>query len=61
MKITLFGATGGVGRQLLRQALEAGHQVTAVVQRRPRRQRAPAARLRGRAAARRGDRTARHQ
>lgn len=31
MKITLFGATGGTGRQLLQQACEAGHEVTAVV------------------------------
>jgi uncharacterized protein YbjT (DUF2867 family) len=31
MKLTVFGATGGVGRQLVRQALDAGHQVTAVV------------------------------
>ncbi|HEX6499703.1 MAG TPA: SDR family oxidoreductase [Micromonosporaceae bacterium] len=31
MKITVFGATGGTGRLLVRQACEAGHQVTAVV------------------------------
>ncbi|MFF5208873.1 NAD(P)-dependent oxidoreductase [Streptosporangium sp. NPDC000396] len=31
MKITLFGATGGTGREVLRQALDAGHEVTAVV------------------------------
>ncbi|MFF5101991.1 NAD(P)-dependent oxidoreductase [Streptomyces sp. NPDC000134] len=31
MRLTVFGATGGVGRQLVRQALDAGHQVTAVV------------------------------
>ncbi len=30
MKVTVFAATGGVGRQLVVQALEAGHQVTAV-------------------------------
>jgi len=31
MKLTVFGATGGVGGQVVRQALEAGHKVTAVV------------------------------
>jgi uncharacterized protein YbjT (DUF2867 family) len=31
MKITVFGATGGIGRHVVRQALDAGHQVTAVV------------------------------
>ncbi|HYZ36486.1 MAG TPA: NAD(P)H-binding protein, partial [Pseudonocardiaceae bacterium] len=31
MKITVFGATGGIGGQVMRQALSAGHQVTAVV------------------------------
>jgi putative NADH-flavin reductase len=31
MKLTIFAATGGVGRQLLEQALTAGHDVTAVV------------------------------
>jgi putative NADH-flavin reductase len=30
-KLTIFGATGGTGRQLVRQALDAGHHVTAVV------------------------------
>jgi putative NADH-flavin reductase len=30
MRIVVFGATGGTGRQLLRQALDAGHWVTAV-------------------------------
>jgi putative NADH-flavin reductase len=31
MKITIFGATGGIGRHALDQAIAAGHQVTAVV------------------------------
>ncbi|MEU9999538.1 NAD(P)H-binding protein [Streptomyces sp. NPDC050848] len=31
MKLTVFGATGGVGREIVRQALDAGHDVTAVV------------------------------
>jgi putative NADH-flavin reductase len=31
MKLTLFAATGGIGRQALEQALAAGHDVTAVV------------------------------
>ncbi|PXY29328.1 epimerase [Prauserella sp. PE36] len=31
MKLTIFGATGGTGKQLVRQALDAGHAVTAVV------------------------------
>ncbi|MGH3781025.1 MAG: NAD(P)-dependent oxidoreductase [Pseudonocardiaceae bacterium] len=31
MKITIFGATGGIGGQVVRQALSAGHDVTAVV------------------------------
>jgi putative NADH-flavin reductase len=30
MHITIFGASGGTGRQLVQQALAAGHQVTAV-------------------------------
>ncbi|GAA2392401.1 SDR family oxidoreductase [Streptomyces glaucosporus] len=31
MRLTVLGATGGTGRQLVRQALDAGHRVTAVV------------------------------
>ena len=31
MKLTIFAATGGIGRQALEQALAAGHDVTAVV------------------------------
>jgi putative NADH-flavin reductase len=31
MKLTVFAATGGIGRQLVAQALHAGHDVTAVV------------------------------
>jgi len=30
MKLTIFAATGGIGRQLLEQAIAAGHDVTAV-------------------------------
>ncbi len=33
MKVTLFAATGGIGRELLAQAIAAGHDVTAVVRR----------------------------
>ncbi|WP_062213995.1 NAD(P)-dependent oxidoreductase [Streptomyces sp. NBRC 109706] len=36
MRIAVLGATGGTGRQLVRQALAAGHQVTAVVRDRAR-------------------------
>lgn len=31
MKLTIFAATGGIGRHILNQAVEAGHDVTAVV------------------------------
>ncbi|MEU6750826.1 NAD(P)H-binding protein [Spirillospora sp. NPDC046719] len=31
MRITVFGATGGIGTRLVRRALDAGHEVTAVV------------------------------
>jgi putative NADH-flavin reductase len=31
VKLTIFAATGGIGRQLLKQAVAAGHDVTAVV------------------------------
>ena len=33
MKLAIFGATGGTGRQLVEQALADGHQVTAFVRR----------------------------
>jgi uncharacterized protein YbjT (DUF2867 family) len=41
MRITVLGATGGTGRQLVTQALERGHQVDAIV-RDPRRAALPA-------------------
>src|SRR5947199_187212 len=31
MKLTIFAATGGIGRRILDQAVAAGHEVTAVV------------------------------
>ena len=31
MKLTVFGATGGIGRQLIEQGLRQGHEMTAVV------------------------------
>src|SRR5207244_3847800 len=31
MRLTVFGATGGIGGHVVRQALDAGHKVTAVV------------------------------
>jgi uncharacterized protein YbjT (DUF2867 family) len=31
MRLTVFGATGGVGREVVTQALDAGHHVTAYV------------------------------
>ncbi|MFB4271502.1 NAD(P)-dependent oxidoreductase [Nonomuraea sp. GTA35] len=31
MRVTVFGATGGIGRLLVQQLLDAGHQVTALV------------------------------
>jgi putative NADH-flavin reductase len=31
MELTIFGATGGIGTRLVRRALDAGHDVTAVV------------------------------
>lgn len=31
MRLTVFGATGGTGRRVVEQALDAGHRVTAVV------------------------------
>jgi putative NADH-flavin reductase len=36
MKLTVLGATGGIGSQIVRQALDGGHDVTAVVRERSR-------------------------
>ena len=36
MRMTVFGATGGIGGEVVRQALDAGHRVTAVVRDRAR-------------------------
>src|ERR1700760_4788507 len=33
MKLVIAAATGGIGRELMRQALAAGHEITAVVRR----------------------------
>ncbi|HEX4251520.1 MAG TPA: NAD(P)H-binding protein [Pseudonocardia sp.] len=44
MRLTIFAATGGIGRQLLAQALAAGHDVTAVV-RKPAAMSAPGVRV----------------
>lgn len=35
MRLTVFGATGATGAQLIAQALRAGHEVNAVVAREP--------------------------
>jgi uncharacterized protein YbjT (DUF2867 family) len=43
MQLTVFGATGGIGTEVVRQALAAGHRVTAVVRRDPARLAVPAA------------------
>jgi uncharacterized protein YbjT (DUF2867 family) len=42
MNLLIVGATGGTGRQLVTQALERGHQVTALVRRPPRAEPRPA-------------------
>jgi putative NADH-flavin reductase len=31
MKIAIYGATGAIGQQLLRESLQRGHTVTAIV------------------------------
>jgi len=31
MKLTIFAATGGIGREIVAQAVNAGHNITAVV------------------------------
>jgi len=31
MKIAIFGATGGTGKELIKQALEQGHEIIALV------------------------------
>ncbi len=41
MKLLIIGATGGTGEQLVTQALERGHEVTALVRRAPRRDSRP--------------------
>jgi putative NADH-flavin reductase len=33
MKLTVFGATGGIGRQLIRQGIAKGHEMTAIARR----------------------------
>ena len=45
MNLLIVGATGGTGRELVTQALERGHQVTALVRRPPRATPHPGARL----------------
>ncbi|MGH3248995.1 MAG: NAD(P)-dependent oxidoreductase [Trebonia sp.] len=43
MQLTVFGATGGIGTEVVRQALAAGHRVTAVLRGDPGRLAVPAA------------------